>query len=190
LLKIEDGSNVFFTSDLHFNHKNILKFQKNRQFETIEDMNETLISNWNSVINEDSIVFNLGDVSFGTKLKTENILKRLNGKIHLISGNHDFLKNARFEPYFESIRRYREISIEDQRIVLFHFPIYDWNNTSAGWWHLHGHTHNTYFGKGKIIDVGIDTNKELKPYTFKQIKDIMATKEIKYHYENENKDIK
>ena len=187
MLKFDNGDNIRFTSDTHFWHKKILEYQINRGdvFDDISSMNEFLVKQWNETVSKDDIIFHLGDFSFGTKFKTEEIIKQLNGKIYLISGNHDFLKTSRFEKYFESIRHYREIKIGKQMIVLFHFPIYDWNNTSNGSWHLHGHTHNTYFGNGKIMDVGIDAHKELKPFTFNEISNIMSNKVVKKHYEND-----
>ena len=60
----EEAKHIFFTSDTHFDHKNILRFC-NRPWETVEEMNQGLIDNWNSVVGPDDIVFHLGDVSFG-----------------------------------------------------------------------------------------------------------------------------
>lgn len=96
-----DGDSVFFTSDTHFYHTNIIDFCR-RPFMNIEAMNETLIANWNKVVGTNDIVFHLGDFCLGDSAKWNGILDRLNGKIYLILGNHDlrnFRKNyaARFE---------------------------------------------------------------------------------------------
>ena len=88
-----DGSKVYFTSDTHFYHSNIIGFCK-RPFKNVEDMNETLIENWNRVVGQDDIVFHLGDFCLGGSHEWTKILNRLNGKIYLILGNHD-LKNIR-----------------------------------------------------------------------------------------------
>ena len=88
-----DGSKVFFTSDTHFYHGNIIRFC-NRPFKDVEMMNETIISNWNNTVGQDGIVFHLGDFCLGGSAEWSKILDRLNGKIYLIMGNHD-LKNIR-----------------------------------------------------------------------------------------------
>lgn len=59
-----DGSRVFFTSDTHFNHTNIIRFCE-RPFERVDEMNEKLIDNWNSVVSPEDFVFHLGDFCLG-----------------------------------------------------------------------------------------------------------------------------
>lgn len=196
MLKFQDGNNLFFTSDTHFGHKNILTYQPNREFESVDAMNESMIQRWNAKVSPKDIVFHLGDFAFHSPTKAQEILSQLNGKIHLVTGNHDHLKVNRFTPpkgiaassdMFESIRHYREIRVGKQIIILFHFPIYDWNMTSHGSWHFHGHTHNTYHGEGKILDVGIDATTDLAPFSYEELEFLMKDKQIKYHYENEIK---
>jgi calcineurin-like phosphoesterase family protein len=79
---------IFFTSDTHFGHHNIIKYC-GRPFKDANDMNESFIRNWNSVVGVDDDVYHLGDVSFMSKQQTINIIKKLNGRIYLVSGNHD-----------------------------------------------------------------------------------------------------
>ena len=86
VLKIEDSSKIFFISDPHFNHGNIIKFCA-RPWETKEEMTEAMINNWNSVVGPDDIVFCLGDFMWASSWNTT--LERLNGHIHLIWGNHE-----------------------------------------------------------------------------------------------------
>ena len=88
-----NAEHTFFTSDTHFNHANIIRFC-NRPFKDVTQMNETLIANWNSVIDKDDTVFHLGDFCLGGAAEWTQVLNRLNGKIYLIMGNHD-LKNIR-----------------------------------------------------------------------------------------------
>ena len=84
-----DSQNVWFTSDYHFCHTNVIKYD-GRPFKDVEEMNESLIENWNHYIDTNDIVFYLGDLSFDRSGKqTQEIVKRLNGKIHYILGNHD-----------------------------------------------------------------------------------------------------
>ena len=56
---------IWFTSDTHFGHKNILKFCK-RPWDTVEEMVEGLIQNWNRVVGKDDLIFHLGDFAFAT----------------------------------------------------------------------------------------------------------------------------
>ena len=97
---------VFFTSDTHFGHKNIIKYC-NRPFSDIDEMNKVLINNWNKVVSEGDIVFHLGDFAFGGFPLWESIRSRLNGSIYLIRGNHDFKQNLqnkeRLERMFEKV---------------------------------------------------------------------------------------
>lgn len=83
---------TFFTSDTHFYHSNIIWFC-NRPFANVEQMNEAMIRNWNSVVGQDDVVFHLGDFCLGGSAEWIMILDRLNGHIHLVLGNHD-LKNS------------------------------------------------------------------------------------------------
>ena len=81
-------SGVFFTSDTHFNHKSILQLC-NRPFNSIEEHDQKLIENWNSVVGVEDTVFHLGDFCFGNAQKWKEIRNQLNGHIILIIGNHD-----------------------------------------------------------------------------------------------------
>ena len=78
---------VYFISDTHFNHKNIIKYC-NRPFDSIEQMNETLINNWNDIVSDKDIIYHLGDFALGSKELILDIVNRLNGSKYLIRGNH------------------------------------------------------------------------------------------------------
>ncbi|MCF1193337.1 metallophosphoesterase, partial [Mangrovimonas sp. AS39] len=93
---------VWFTSDLHLGHKNILVYEKEaRPFETVEEMNETLISNWNNTVRTSDIVFCLGDFAFGRS--NVDLAARLNGRKRLVMGNHDVYNNNVYLQYFEKL---------------------------------------------------------------------------------------
>lgn len=119
-----DGSKVFFTSDTHFYHGNIIRFC-NRPFKSVEMMNETIISNWNNTVGQDDIVFHLGDFCLGGSAEWTKMLDRLNGKIYLILGNHD-LKNIRqgYINRFEHVAMQMHIEVNKQKIYLNHYPFY------------------------------------------------------------------
>lgn len=146
----------FFTADTHFFHSRILELGNGRPFATVDEMNEALVENWNARVRPKDIVYHLGDVSFGKKDETEAVLRRLNGHIHLVRGNHDGRVDG-LEGLFDSVSVYKTVTVNDQRIVLFHFPIEEWDRAHRGSWHLHGHQH----GNGQVasvprLDVGVD----------------------------------
>lgn len=171
---------VWFTSDLHFWHKNICKYC-NRPFETIEDMNQALVNNWNAVVKEDDTVFVLGDMGFCGYDKLEPLMSQLNGKKYLVQGNHDSDKIV-FRLYeadiIEEYYKMVEVTIvgdeecPDQQLTLCHFPMIDWPNKEKGSWMVHGHQHQLPETPSCSVmhwDVGVDKN-ELKPVSFEQLK--------------------
>ena len=174
--------NIFFTADHHFGHENIIKFSE-RPFESLEQMNEELIKKWNEKIGENDIVYHLGDVSLGKPDVTKDILGRLNGKIHLIKGNHEY-SALRVSDRFEWIKDYHELSIEDeeathgkQKIVLFHYAMRTWNASHHGVWQLYGHSHGTLSDDEMAlsIDVGVDCHN-FYPVSYEEVKEIMKKK--------------
>lgn len=158
---------IYFTADLHFGHENILRYA-NRSFENIEDMNESFIYNWNNTVGIDDEIYILGDFSQYSGDRTNDILKRLNGKKYLIIGNHeeDYLYDEKFDKsHFEWIKDYFELSYNGMDFILFHYPIEEWNKFFDGGIHLHGHQHHKkeynidMKNKGiRKYDVGVDAN--------------------------------
>ena len=185
---------VWFTSDLHFWHKNICKYC-NRPFETMEEMNQTLINNWNSVVKEDDTVFVLGDMGFCGYDKLEPLMSQLNGKKYLIQGNHDSDKIV-FRLYeaniIEGYYKMHEVTIigdeecPDQQLTLCHFPMIDWPNKERGAWMIHGHQHQLPETPSCSVmhwDVGVDKNN-LKPVSFEQLKINITTQFVNRNNEN------
>ena len=135
--------NIYFTSDLHFGHKNIIRFD-NRPFTSVEEMDETLIFNWNKKVNNDDLVYILGDISWYNDEKTCEIFDRLNGRKVLIKGNHDRV-HGRIKNYFEEITDYKEIVLPgNKHIVLCHYPIVFFNKHHYGAFMFYGHVHNSH----------------------------------------------
>ena len=168
---------LYFTSDTHFGHGNILKFQShNRVFDSIDEMDESLIERWNNKVKPKDVVIHGGEVSWHKPYKVAEILSRLNGQKYLIKGNHD--SSAIFE-FFEAYTDYAEVKLGNQNICVFHFPILEWNRRHHGMWHLHGHTHgrNLFqeigFVPGKMLDIGIDNHPNLEPFSIEEIKERM-----------------
>lgn len=138
----------YYTSDLHLGHENVISMCK-RPFATVEEMDEVLINNWNSVVRNEDTVFILGDLIYKNARPPEYYLERLNGKKYLILGNHDkwFRKNkSRYEKYFENTDGYQYIELSDQgrRVILFHYPMLEWNAYYRGAYHIYGHVHNDF----------------------------------------------
>lgn len=157
---------VFITSDIHFNHKNLMKYcPESRPFSSVEEMDETIIRNWNKKVTVNDSVYILGDVSFAKPSATVNFLYRLNGKLFLVVGNHDtdkYLKEDTFIDRFEWVKLYNDEKLFGKHIVMFHFPIASWHRKNYGAIHLHGHCHGTPTNiSGRIKDVGWDTNQNV-----------------------------
>ncbi|MDR1220438.1 MAG: metallophosphoesterase, partial [Treponema sp.] len=120
---------IFFTADTHFNHSNIINLC-GRPFSNVIQMNESLIKNWNSCVNDNDEIYILGDFLFkGNGLEADNIIKRLNGKKYLVKGNHDkFIDDKNFnKKNFEWISDYYVLHYQKIKIVLFHYPIFEWD---------------------------------------------------------------
>lgn len=168
-------SNMFFTSDSHFFHTNIIKFC-GRPFSSTEEMNEQMIQRWNSVVRNTDEIYHLGDFSFGDDKKTASVIRRLNGNKHLILGNHDYkrMKKEELKGMFNWVKHYHELKGPNKvKIVLSHYAFEVWNKSHYGSWNLHGHSHGTLkFKNIKRLDVGVDTNN-FYPYHVEEIAKIM-----------------
>ena len=161
---------IWFTSDLHFGHRRILNFVPNRIKEfnlnleeenVIETHDNLLIEKWNNTISKHDIVYILGDVSFVSSDDTKKILEKLNGKKHLIMGNHDSPCSS-LSNYFVSTSQIKEVTFkkihysfleEDLHCILCHYPLIAWNRRMHGSVMLHGHTH------GSICDINLNSEE-------------------------------
>lgn len=160
---------LYVTSDLHFGHSNVITFT-NRPFKDVEEMDNTLISNWNSTVTDEDDIYILGDITLKRDVEyILPILKKLKGRKYLIKGNHDhFIKHEILAEEFVWIKDYYELKYNKRKFVLCHYPFEEWNNSYRGSYHLHGHQHNptTYnISQSKPkrkYDVGCDAN-DYKP---------------------------
>lgn len=147
---LKKGQKVFLTSDLHFGHKNILDFCK-RPFADIKEMSEKLIENWNSVVGEDDIVLDTGDVLwFDGRHDAKRVLEKLNGKHYIIQGNHD--RKQTFElcnpTKISVLESEAQVWIEgldcEKKVVelfLSHCPMMTWPHRGYGVPNFFGHIH-------------------------------------------------
>lgn len=190
---------VFFTSDLHLGHTNIIKYC-NRPYENVEEMNQALISNWNAKVSKLDTVYILGDLAFLPPRDLSDTVRKLNGIKILIEGNHDkhALKDINFRSCFMKIEKLLEIKLQDleapdgmQRITLCHFAMKVWNKSHHGAWHLYGHSHGSLPDdpNSLSIDVGVDA-RNYAPISYDEVKAIMKTKKflpIDHHTNDRNK---
>lgn len=128
----------YYISDYHIGHLNALKFDS-RPFETLDEMNETIIRNWNNTVGGDDEVYILGDYAWKNGAGVE-VLKQLKGQKYLILGNHDRV-NAELKKEFEWIKEMETIKDGDKYVVLCHYPIAHWRSADYGYIHLYGHIH-------------------------------------------------
>lgn len=144
---------IWFVSDTHFNHGNILKFRTKYPdgdlvrpgFLDVQHMNETMIENWNSVVKPNDIVYHLGDVAFGNVTDMENILNRLNGKKRLILGNHDKFDILVYRRHFKKIGSWRSFGEFEKKFVACHYPLHAdsfiYRSGGLDGFCVHGHIH-------------------------------------------------
>lgn len=132
---------IWFISDTHLYHKNIIKFSRHG-FNNIEEMNDHIISEWNRCVSPNDTVYFLGDFAFAGKEKTKVIYNQLNGNIHVVFGNHDQALRKLLldrEIHAETIQYYKELKIQGHHIILCHYPMREWNRSQHGSIHLFGH---------------------------------------------------
>lgn len=184
---------VFFASDHHFRHRNILKYC-NRPFSSIEEMNETLIENWNRKVGKDDIVFHLGDFCFGGEKHWTSIRSRLNGEIILIVGNHDLssLKPATLDAFtrpwldrgrlFVDVCMQTSVKVNGQLMILAHEPLLTYsgmyeNRVINAFGHVHLRTGYKLDYESQLehlrpcqYDVGVDMNN-YTPISYRELKE-------------------
>ena len=171
---------LFFSSDHHFGHKNIMKLC-NRPWESVGEMDSDLIKIWNAKVSPKDTVWYLGDFAFTNNFnKVKEYFDKLNGAINFITGNHDNQKVlSALAPAYD----YKFIRWQKEKIVLFHYPIRSWQSKAKGAWHLYGHSHGTLENtpNGKSMDIGVDAVNMLgfgySPISFDEVKKIMITRE-------------
>lgn len=163
--------NVFFVSDEHYFHKNIIEYS-NRPFSSVEEMNESMIDNHNSVVKDRDITFHLGDFTLTNdpSIVHENIINKLNGEHIFLKGSHDYwLKD-------KNALTLIEVMVNDYHITLCHYCLRTWPRSHYNTYHLYGHSHGSLPSIGKSHDVGVD-NTDFYPLSFDQICDIMNDKD-------------
>ena len=135
-------SNIWFISDTHFNHNKPFIYEA-RGYNTIEEMNESILEKWNSIIKPNDTVYHLGDVFLNDFETGINIIKQLNGHIHLAIGNHDTeTRLAAFKNIFDEIQFGYRLKFKQGCLLLSHYPQLTNNSDYFYTYSIHGHTHS------------------------------------------------
>jgi len=196
---------IFFTSDTHFYHKGILRHGRKKSngedFKDVDEMNDTLIKNWNKYVRHDDCIYHLGDFAFCGTQKACSILECLPGRKFLIKGNHDYelSRKPEFQKYWEWIKDIYSLkvpietpnpvgtgkTISHQRIVLCHYAMRVWDQIHRGSWQLFGHSHGNLKSEDFLpqMDVGVDANNNygngLYPISFEEVSKRLTKKMFK-----------
>ena len=173
---------IYFTSDTHFGHKNVIRLC-GRPYETVEEMDEDMIEKWNRKVTELDTVYIVGDFVWN-KNKLPYYAERLKGNKILITGNHDETWTRKKEhpnfAYFYEVIDYKLDSIADHPITLCHYPMVEWRNSRKDdapylGYLIHGHIHNNYTDEYRYmlrhhnaLNAGADVNG-LEPVTFEEM---------------------
>lgn len=158
----------FFTSDQHYGHSNIIKYT-NRPFKNVDEMNNTLITNFNSKVTKHDITVHAGDFAFKSNTYAQDIINQLNGNHIFIKGNHDkWFKNNKLLLW--------EKYIDKKHFVVCHYAMRTWNRSCHNSIHLYGHSHGMLPDmKNRSMDIGVDTNNYF-PYSINEILEVMKNR--------------
>jgi calcineurin-like phosphoesterase family protein len=154
---------VYVIGDTHFGHRNIIDFEKgSRSFPTIEEHDEKIVSNWNSIVKKNDTVIHLGDVVFGTK--SFSILSRLNGVKKLVLGNHDRYPTVKYMEHFTRLAG----CYEYHDCILTHMPVHPQQLEKRYRLNIHSHLHSKKLDDPRYICVSCEQT-DLKPVLLSQL---------------------
>jgi len=156
--------NIWVTSDTHYNHAGILGFtdyqgQRVREFDTVEDMNDCLLTCWNSVVKPGDLVYHLGDVFFGDKEVFERDWPKFNGSKRLLLGNHDDGKYLAKGAFFQKVglwRMFPELGILMSHVPLHEMSLYRGKDLTRPMINVHGHIHRLDAAPGPYRNVSVE----------------------------------
>lgn len=164
---------TWFTADAHFGHRGVLRMA-NRPWDDIARHDEDLIHAWNSRVRPAHDVFFLGDFAMNSSPeRCQTIFARLNGRKHLVIGNHDGPRHLAL-PWASDPADMRTIHVDGSRIVMCHYALRTWNGVWRGAIHLYGHSHGSLPGTSRSCDVGMDC-WGYRPVNLAEIRERLAT---------------
>jgi calcineurin-like phosphoesterase family protein len=148
---------LWFISDTHFGHANLLKFMHNetglplRNFDSVEEMDALIIDNWNAKVRPNDHIYHLGDVAMH-KQAFNRVMPLLSGKKRLVRGNHDIFKTRHYMKFFEEIHGTRRFA----NLVFSHIPLHPMSIGARVAANIHGHCHGQHSPKGKYLDISCE----------------------------------
>ena len=156
----------YFTSDTHYFHVNVIPYC-DRPFSSIEEMNETLVANFNARVTPADTTYLLGDFALGPSSNVALVRALLNGRIILIRGNHDRKRNFMLNSGFDEVHKELVIELGGKRVYLHHQPMpqHHWQGADL---HFCGHVHNKWVLRDGIYNVGVDV-RGFRPVTMEEI---------------------
>jgi calcineurin-like phosphoesterase family protein len=172
---------TYFSSDWHLGHANIIKYDK-RPFKDTEEMNRTIIQNYNSIVKLEDEFYFLGDFCMGDRSKAESYFQQLiPNKKFFIAGNHDGRETVElYKKYGTYLGKMAEIRVEGQGITLNHYCMKVWNKSHHGNFHLYGHSHGSLPDDPNALSFDVGVNCwDYKPISFEEVKRTMAKKTFK-----------
>ena len=208
-ITLKPDQKIFFSSDQHFGHRNVVKFC-NRPYADEKEMGKALIENWNKVVGENDIIITMGDFFwFNDSHSIKKVVNQLNGTIYMVLGNHDKKESfRRCDPEkliivdgvthiflrCEDENRWYEKTFE---IVCCHYPLMTWSHRDRGAINLFGHIHSGWMRscddydqmlplwRGQQLDVGVD-NQNFTPVVFEDVLAQLADEKRKLLFEKTN----
>ena len=169
-------SRLFFTSDTHFGHENILlPTHSDRPFRSVEEQDEVMLERWNATVGPTDTIWHLGDVAWfrpGNRERLTDLITNLNGNIRCLVGNHDVhrlwpqevIDRMEFieERALLRIKGHGKLVDGDRQELMIHidhYPLRSWDRKAHGGLHFHGHVHGRYDRNADpgTIDVGVDS---------------------------------
>ena len=185
---------IWFTSDQHFAHANIIRYCE-RPFANIDEMDAALIADWNSEVAPSDTVYHLGDLTLGNWGEAHKAISQLNGYIKILAypWHHDsrWVSDSRCESWKNVIilpplvvLRFPEYSTDKHAklITLCHYPLEQWEAGHYGAWHLHGHSHGAREAErtSAILDVGVDNAYRIlgtwRPFSLHEVATILMAR--------------
>lgn len=177
---------TFFTSDTHFGHENIIRYCR-RPFANTVEMDQAIIERWNEAVQDDDVIYHLGDFTLRGRDFAVRILRQLRGRIRIL-GNHWHHDKRWLPSGFGASGLYGRSKYEveilpplavrnlgGRVLVMCHYPLGEWDRKHHGAWHLHGHSHGTHRGYGALLDAGVDCHG-FHPIPFASLEALMPAK--------------
>lgn len=164
---IKKFDNIWVTSDFHFNHKSIIKFEQSRQqFKDVDQMDNFLIDLWNSTVKNNDLVLYLGDFALCLDDKIISKYSKLNGVKYLAKGNHDERSESTFKRIgFSKVESY----FEYDQIIFCHIPIHPDQLIDRWKANVHGHMHSIKLDNNRYFNACIDAHPQFKMWNLKDV---------------------